>query len=149
MTDRRVVDLLEELRRTGEWARLTDAIPYTKFLGISVDCGSGELVGKLAYDDMLIGNPALPALHGGTIGALLESTAAFQLLWRGETVSLPKTINVTVDYLRSGGPLDTYARGVITRHGRRVANVRVEAWQEDPARPIAIAYCHFLLSPTM
>lgn len=146
MSERSVVEILEELRRTGEWARLTDAIPYTKFLGISVDCSSGDLIGTLAYDDMLIGNPALPALHGGTIGALLESTAVFELLFRQETVSLPKTINITVDYLRSGAPVDTYAKGVITRRGRRVANVRVEAWQEDPGRPIAIAYCHFLLS---
>jgi acyl-coenzyme A thioesterase PaaI-like protein len=60
-------------------------------------------------------------------------------------VVLPKTINITIDYLRSGRTVDTFARGVITRHGRRVANVRVEAWQDDPERPIAIAYAHFLI----
>ncbi len=140
-----VAEIIAELKRTGDWNRLTEAIPYTRFLGISVDCASGELVGKLRYDDMLIGNPALPALHGGTIGALLESTAVLTLLWQQETVALPKTINLTIDYLRSGGPADTFAKGVVTRHGRRVANVRAEAWQDDPARPIAVATCHFLL----
>ena len=36
-----------------------------------------------------------------------------------------------VDYLRSGRPVDTHARAIVTRQGRRVTNVRVEAWQED------------------
>ena len=89
----------------------------------------------------------LPALHGGTLGALLESTAIFHLLWEAETLFLPKTITLTIDYLRSGRPVDTFARGVITKQGRRVVNVRAEAWQDDPARPIAIGNGHFLIVP--
>jgi acyl-coenzyme A thioesterase PaaI-like protein len=52
-----------------------------------------------------------------------------------------------VDYLRTGRAVDTYAKGTITKHGRRVANVRVDAWQDDRDRPIASAHAHFLLSP--
>ena len=63
-----------------------------------------ELITTMRYADHLIGNPALPALHGGTLGALLESAAIFELLWRAETIVLPKTITLTVDYLRSGAP---------------------------------------------
>jgi acyl-coenzyme A thioesterase PaaI-like protein len=96
---------------------------------------------------MLIGNPALPALHGGTIAALLESSAIFELLADSELANLPKIINITVTYLRSGRPLDTYAKSVITKHGRRVAAVHVEAWQEDRSAPIATALAHFLLEP--
>jgi acyl-coenzyme A thioesterase PaaI-like protein len=58
---------------------------------------------------------------------------------------VPKTINITVDYLRSARVADTYARAVITKHGRRVANVQVRAWQGDESRPIAAAHAHFLL----
>jgi acyl-coenzyme A thioesterase PaaI-like protein len=143
----RLVDLIAEAKRDGEPGRLTDAVPYTRFMGLSVRHLDGELLGHLTYSDMLIGNPALPALHGGAIGALLESTAIFQLLWEAETVVLPKTIDITVEYLRSGRPLDTWAKGILTRQGRRVANVRVEAWQEDRQRPIAIAHAHFLILP--
>jgi acyl-coenzyme A thioesterase PaaI-like protein len=106
---------------------------------------NGELISTMRYADHLIGNPTIPALHGGTLGALLESAAIFELLWASETVVLPKTITFTVDYLRSGAPVDTHARGIVIRHGRRVANVRVEAWQEDRARPIATAHAHFLV----
>ncbi len=79
------------------------------------------------------------------LGALLESTAIFQLMWETEVIVLPKTITLTVDYLRPGRPVDTYARGILTRQGRRVANVRVEAWQDDRSRPIAVASAHFLI----
>jgi acyl-coenzyme A thioesterase PaaI-like protein len=35
----------------------------------------------------------------------------------------------------------------VTKHGRRVCNVRAEAWQEDRARPIATLHGHFLVKP--
>jgi acyl-coenzyme A thioesterase PaaI-like protein len=142
-----LVDHLAEAKRLNEPARLTELIPYARWIGISMRSVAGELLGHLTYSDMLIGNAALPALHGGTLGALLESTAIYQLLWDAETVVLPKTIDITVDYLRSGRPVDTWAKGIVTRQGRRVANVRAEAWQEDRERPIAIAHGHFLIQP--
>lgn len=140
-----VLEHIRVFRETGDASGLTDAIPYAKWLGITATCERGLVVGCMRYSDHLVGNPALPALHGGTLGALLESTAIFQLLWEAEAIVIPKTINVTIDYLRSGRPVDTYAKGIITKHGRRVVNVRAEAWQDDPARPIAIANAHFLV----
>ena len=121
-------------------------MPYVEFLGLSARLEGDELITTMRFADHLIGNPALPALHGGTLGALLESAAIFELLWRAETVVLPKTITMTVDYLRSGAPVDTHARGTVTRHGRRVANVRVEAWQADRAVPVATAHAIFLVT---
>ncbi len=141
-------DLLErfaKLRETGDCADLVDAIPYAKWMGMSFDVSSGELIGTLRFSDMLVGNPALPALHGGTIGALLESTAIFQILLEAGSMVLPKTINQTIEYLRSGKPTDTHAAALITKRGRRVINVRAEAWQEDRSRPIATAFSHFLV----
>lgn len=142
-----IVDQIATFRRTGDPEPLMAAIPYAAFMGLTVDVSGEQLVGRLRYDDHLIGNPMLPALHGGTLGALLESTAIFHLLWEAETLVLPKTITITIDYLRSGRPVDTHARGTITKQGRRVVNVRAEAWQDDPARPIAIANGHFLIVP--
>ena len=66
---------------------------------------------------------------------------------RAETIVLPKTITLTVDYLRSGRPVDTHARAFVTRQGRRVTNVRVEAWQDDRGKPIATAHAIFLVKP--
>jgi uncharacterized protein (TIGR00369 family) len=142
-----LLDLITHAKQSGDYAPVFDAIPYARFLGISGEVRGDELIGKLTYAEPLIGNPVIPALHGGTIGALLESTAIFQLFWQAETVILPKTINITVAYLRPGRPVDTWARAIVTKQGRRVASVRAEAWQEDPARPIATAVAHFLVTP--
>jgi uncharacterized protein (TIGR00369 family) len=140
-----MLDEIVAARAAGDPGRLVPVIPYARFLGLSAGLEGGSVRVTMHYADHLIGNPALPALHGGTLGALLESAAIFELLWSSETVVLPKTITITIDYLRSGRAVDTHARGLVTRQGRRVANVRVEAWQDDPGAPIAAAHAHFLI----
>ena len=142
-----IVEITAEARRTGDYRPLVEAIPYNKFLGITAELHAGELIGKLNFSDTLVGNPMLPALHGGTIAALLESTAIFQVMTEAETLVLPKTINITVAYLRSARPVDTFAHGTITKHGRRVAVVYAQAWQDDRSRPVATAHAHFLIKP--
>lgn len=141
-------DLVAAIRRAkaaGDPSELVRSIPYAEFLGLSLEVVGTELRAKMSYADTLVGNPALPALHGGTLSALLESVAIFQLLWESESTELPKIISITVDFLRSARPVDTFARGVITKRGRRVANVRAEAWQEDSGKPVAAAHSHFLV----
>jgi acyl-coenzyme A thioesterase PaaI-like protein len=142
-----LAEILRTAKETDDLAPLVETIPYFRFLGISADLSSGELTGKMAYSDPLIGNASRQALHGGTIGGLLESTAILQTLWESETILLPKIITITIDFLRSGRPVDTFARGLITKKGRRVVNVGVEAWQEDRKRPIACANAIFLVEP--
>ncbi len=140
-----LIDRLAACRHAADYQGFMDAIPYARFLGLSGAMVGDELISTMRYADHLIGNPALPALHGGTLGALLESAAIFELLWRAETIVLPKTITVTVDYLRPGAPVDTHARSIVTRQGRRVTNVRMEAWQTDRATPVATAHAIFLV----
>lgn len=140
-------DVLREAREQSNPQLLADLIPYAKAMGIGFSQEEDKLVGQMDFEQILIGDIGVGALHGGTIGALLESTAIFSILWEVADTQMPKTINLTVEYLRSGRPKTTYASAIITRHGRRVANVRATAWQEDPNKPIAAAYAHFLLVP--
>ncbi len=144
------MELLQRARAQGskvDLQALIDAIPYCRFLGIEVDRKGSELTMILRFDRKLIGNPMLPALHGGVIGAFLETTAIAQLILETEASELPKPVDIGIDYLRSGKPVDTYARAVITKHGRRVCNVRAEAWQDEHTRPIAALHGHFLIKP--
>jgi uncharacterized protein (TIGR00369 family) len=140
-----LIDRLTAAKASQDYQGLIDLVPYASFLGLTAAMAGDELITTMRYGDHLIGNPALPALHGGTLGALLESAAIFELLWRAETAVLPKTITLTVDYLRSGAPVDTHARGIVTRQGRRVTNVRMEAWQADRSAPVATAHAIFLV----
>jgi len=141
----RLRDAVVAVRETGDFTALQEAIPYARFMGITADLVDGEVTGRMRFSDHLVGNVTIPALHGGTLGALMESTAIFKLLWQGETTAVPKTINITVEYLRTARAEDVFARAVFTRRGRRVANVRVFAYQDDPERPVAVATAHFLL----
>jgi uncharacterized protein (TIGR00369 family) len=138
--------LLDEARRTGDLEPLAAAIPAARFLGLSVARDAQGVVTRLAYAPHIIGNPVLPAIHGGALGTLVESAAVFELLLGTSTTRVPKTISLTIEYLRSARPVVTLARGEVTHHGRRVATVRVLAWQDDPARPVVAANAHFLLA---
>jgi len=142
--------ILAELREQGraqDMQALVDHIPYARFLGIRVDRKGNEITTILPFSHHLVGNVWLNALHGGTIGAFLEITATIELLFVTACERLPKTIDISIDYLRSGRPVETYGRAVVTRHGRRVANVRAEIWQEERSKPVAAAHGHFLLTP--
>jgi len=137
--------VLADVRNRRDFDRLLAAIPYVRWLGLRASVQDGDLIARLPGAQHLVGNPMLPALHGGTVGALLESTAILKLLLETDTPAVPKTITLTVDYLRSPRVVDTSARAIITRLGRRVANVQVRAWQEQEDRPVAVAHAHFLL----
>lgn len=121
-------------------------IPYASFLGVRAELWGDELTLVMPYGEHLIGNPLLPALHGGVVGALMELTALTQLAIASKTEKFPKTIDIGVDYLRSGKALDTYARARVVKIGRRVANVQAEAWQQQRSHPIAAMHGHFLVA---
>jgi uncharacterized protein (TIGR00369 family) len=120
-------------------------IPYAKFLGVRTETDDKGLVIVLPFRDDIVGNAALPAVHGGVVGAFLELAALVQLLEQTDGERVPKPINMSIDYLRSAGPRDTRARAEIVKHGRRIANVRVLAWQDDPSKPVAAGIGNFLL----
>ena len=129
----------------GDFTILTENIPYMRTLGIGIrQVGSGIVV-ILDAAERHVGNPWTQALHGGVIGGLLETAAIVQLAFEQSGSALPKPINVTVDYLRSGRLTETYARATVTRRGKRIANVRASCWQGDPKEPIATLSGHFLL----
>lgn len=149
-------------RRDSALQALVGRSPYVAFLGIRVDRRGDELTAILPFDDKLIGNPMLPAIHGGVTAAFLETTAVLELSWgllwddleqAGDAMApsedinirMPKTIDFTVDYLRSGKPRDAYARARVNRSGRRYASVHVEAWQDNRSRLFAQATGHFLM----
>ncbi len=125
-----------------------ERVPYARFLGLRAELKGDELTLVMPFGEHLIGNPLLPALHGGVVGALMEVTALTQLAIASKSATFPKTIDIGIDYLRSGRPLDTYARARVVRIGRRIANVQAEAWQNERAQPIAALHGHFMTPET-
>lgn len=137
------------LKKAGRITSINELIPYAGLLGLEAFYDDGGLVTVLRFRESNIGNPALRAIHGGVVGAVLEHAAILHLIAETELEAVPRIINISVDYLRPCRALDTFARGRVIRQGRRVANVRVEAWQNDqPERPVAAAHAHFLMNPS-
>lgn len=134
-----VADVLEAAKRSGDFASLVEVIPYLQFLGVRAEVRDGRRIAVMPFSEHLVGNPTVPALHGGTIGGLLESIAHLELLAVSDHPRLPKTITLTVDYLRSGKTRDVFASAKVVRAGRRVATLQCHAWQEDESAPIATA----------
>ena len=147
-----------QARRDAALGALVADMPFAQFLGAGFSLRGDELTATLPYGERLIGNPFLPALHGGATAGFLEATAIVGLAWaimcaRAEEAdaapealeSLPKTIGFTVDYLRSGQPRDAYARARVVRFGRRYASVNVQGWQESRSKPFVQATGNFLM----
>ncbi|HET7336062.1 MAG TPA: PaaI family thioesterase [Rhizomicrobium sp.] len=132
--------------RAADPATLLDAIPYCKHLGISASLNDGTLVLVMPIVELHIGNVALPAIHGGVIGSLLETAALVQIIWETKTARVPKPVDITIDYLRSARAETSYARAHITKQGRKVINVHAQMWQGDAAKPVAALRGHFLLA---
>lgn len=119
--------------------------PYAEFLRIRIESGDDDRpLYVMPFGDVVLGRPGY--LHGGAIAGLLEF-AAFSTLYRalGDAKVEAKPVNVTVQFMRGGVDHDTYAAAIVTRLGRRVANVEAHAWQRDRARPIAAAQMNLLL----
>jgi uncharacterized protein (TIGR00369 family) len=130
----------------GNLRAINELVPYARTVGLELLRDEEGLLTVLRFRESNIGNFVVRTIHGGVIGALLEHTAIMHLLVETESATVPKIINVSIDYLRPCRAEDTFARGSIIRQGRQVANVRVVAWQDDPTRLVAAAHAHFLLT---
>ncbi len=121
-------------------------IPYVDYLGIRMALGGPVPLYRMPYQHKLIGNPDLPALHGGVIAGFAETAAMLHLAQALQGAKLPKGIDFAIDYLRAGRPVETFAQCELVRVGARVAQVQVRCWQSGPDNPIVVARGHFLLT---
>jgi uncharacterized protein (TIGR00369 family) len=118
--------------------------PYARFLGIEPAAQGEAVTAVLPFSAHLVGNPLIPALHGGVVGGFLELTALAELAASAPDGHAPRTVDITIDYLRPARAATTYARAEVIKRGRRVVNVQVTAWQENPATPVATLRGHFV-----
>jgi uncharacterized protein (TIGR00369 family) len=122
--------------------------PYVDLLGVvqhpQVNAGP---VFRLPFREDLIGNPKVPAIHGGVLAGFAETVMYLHLVAtappRGKGV--PKAVDFAIDYLRPARPMDTFAQGITIRLGNRVSLVQANLWQEDPQRPVAATRGHWLM----
>ncbi|MDB5993156.1 MAG: thioesterase superfamily protein [Pseudomonas sp.] len=134
---------LQQAHEQGDYASVLKLIPYATLIGVECSRVGDDLLFRLPANKDNIGNPLLPAIHGGVIAGFMELSAALHLLIATGSPGVPKIIDFSLDYLRAGQFRDTWARCQVCRQGRRVANVAITAWQSTEAEPIATARAHF------
>jgi len=137
-------------REQGDFSLLRARVPYAAFLDVRVALDNGTPRFRLPFRPSLIGNPALPALHGGAVAGFMENAALLHLLLLLDERQVPKSIDFSIDYLRSASAADAHAACEVARQGRRVAQVQIRCWQDEPGHPgrsreIALGRAHFLL----
>jgi len=142
------MELLAQAARNGippDINALIAAVPYCAWLGLAARQQDDRIVLEMPFTPRLVGNPIIPAIHGGVIGSLLETAAIVQTIWDTRSAAIPKPVDITIDYLRTGRAVTSFAGARLARQGRRVVNVHAQMWQEDESKPIAALRGHFLL----
>lgn len=137
-------------REDGDAATLVACIPYARWLGVRITrSGAGTPEFQLPFRDELIGNYRLPALHGGVTAGFAENAATLYLLLTQDEPRIPKTVDFSIDYLRSAHAVDLHARCTVERLGHRIAQVQARVTQHDREAgtpcTVALARMHFLL----
>ncbi|HEY9032906.1 MAG TPA: PaaI family thioesterase, partial [Pseudomonadales bacterium] len=106
---------IREARSSGNFAAVIERVPYARLIGMQVMMIGDELLFVLPASEDNIGNPTLPALHGGCIGGFMENAAIMHVLATIEGERIPKVVDFSLDYLRPGRFRDTYARCEVVR----------------------------------
>ena len=118
--------------------------PIAQEIGMRCEVMGDEMTAVMPFQQKLIGNFTIQALHGGAIATFLELTAMAQVYLVTEHLERPpRPINITIDYLRQGHAKDTFARATITKMGRRMCSVRAEAWHDERSKPVTSLLAHF------
>jgi uncharacterized protein (TIGR00369 family) len=129
-------------------AGFRDFIPHNKELGFSVVQASWDpsfIVAKLPFDERLVGHPDSGLLHGGAITTLLDAAGGAAVYVRlGEPTPIA-TLDLRIDYLKPGIRADVFSRAECLKITKNVAFVRMAAYHDDPADPIALGTATYMI----
>jgi len=127
--------------------KILDNLPYAVMMSIKAELAPGTQTPLRFWLDATethMGNPTIPAMHGGAVSGLMEVASAVHLLTFMKMAKYPKLIDFTVDYLRAARLQTTHAVCELIREGRNLTAVQVKAWQDDVTRPVAMGRAQFL-----
>jgi len=154
MSGAEVAESLATARRVFQ-----DKVPFHRAMGFQIAMLEADRVAvRFDFAEELIGNFIRRTLHGGVISAALDSigglVAFLDLLEKisGETseekiarLGRIGTVDLRVDYLRSGVGKTFFATGDVLRAGNRVVVTRMELHNEEK-RLLAVGTGTYLVS---
>ncbi len=141
--------IFHRAREQSDAQILIDALPYAASLGMKVADKDGHF--HLPPIASNIGNPTLPAIHGGAIAGFMEMSAVVYLLMTmdidrlGGQLILPRLVDISIDYVRASRYVDTFAVCEVVRQGRKWSNLSMRIYQGDESNVTATARAHYLI----
>ena len=114
-------------------------IPFNRFLGLRcLEITMERVRLKLPFKPELIGNPEVPALHGGAISSILDAAGGLAVWFQAQPMAQVSTIDLRVDYLRPGRSEDLVAVARVVRLGNRVGVTELRAFHSgEEDKPVA------------
>ena len=91
-------DVLAVCRSENNYQKLVDNVPYARLLGIECERMGDEVLFKMPARESNIGNPTLPAIHGGVLGGFIEHSAILHVVMFMERPQFPRIIDLSIDY---------------------------------------------------
>ena len=119
-----------------------EGIPFNRALGIKIDAIEDTYcVTRVPFKPELIGNPTIPAIHGGVLSTLADTAGGLAVLTSLKLLAGVSTIDLRIDYLRPAGPADLFCRAESIRVGNRVGVTKMRIYLGDGDGDVTIAEC--------
>jgi uncharacterized protein (TIGR00369 family) len=118
---------------------MEEMIPFNRYLGVRVtEARSGFARFEVPFRDELVGDPLRPALHGGVLSALADTTggAAVWVSIDDERARI-STIDLRIDYLRPARLATLIAEATVVRLGNRVGVADVRLFHTGEGETVA------------
>lgn len=118
--------------------------PFHRYLGLELEelADDHTAVVRMPFKEELIGNPQVPAIHGGILAALVDLTGGVSTF---SALGVPTpTIDLQIDYVRPAlarEDRDHLATSEIVNLGRTVAFVDVEIRDDQDGKLVARGRC--------
>ncbi|HEY8615121.1 PaaI family thioesterase [Phenylobacterium sp.] len=135
----------DTLRQMAEMMAI--GAPQAAALGfrlVSVEPSKGAIM--VPWREDLAGDPDTGVIAGGVVTTLLDHVCGLSIMSRHGARTSTATLDLRIDYMRAAKPrAGVTAEAHCYKVTRTIAFVRAQAWDEDPADPIATAQAAFVL----
>jgi uncharacterized protein (TIGR00369 family) len=134
-------------RQMGQ--HMATTVPQAAALGFRF-VSAGEARGSLEvpWREDLVGDPDTGVIAGGVVTSLLDHTCGLAVASAASTIPFgTATLDLRIDYMRpAAAKSGVTAEAHCYKLTRSIAFVRAQAWDADPADPIATAQAAFVLN---
>jgi len=117
---------------------MNEKIPFNRSLGLQLILAKdGFAKMRLPFREDFVGDPFRPAIHGGVISSLIDTTGGAAVFSAIGDTALCSTVDLRVDFLRPGELEDLICEAQVVRIGNRVAVIDATVTQTTKQEPIA------------